>query len=401
MYNLKKTPIILGMLAATAMPLQAQQEQQEQTKDDPWITGLKEGKVLADIRVRYEQVDDDVNDKAKGLTVRTRLGYETASMAGFIVLGEFTNTSTLGLDNYSPEKAGYATIADPTGTDVNRISLRYVGFENTDLGLGRQRINLDNQRWVGNVGWRQKEQTFDALSVDYGALGGDLKISYDYMTRVNGITESFDHRASNHVANVAYSGWDVGTLVGYAYFLNNQTTEEKNNTVGARFSGGIQSGDLKWLYTAELARQKYDPDIGSSATADYLSLEGGLNVGVMQFKLGYEILGSDGGDYGLQTPLATKHKFNGWADKFLGTPDGGLRDLYAGVFATLAGVKFGGYYHDFRADDGGNKYGRELDLVASKTFAKYYTVGAKYANYKADDFSNDTQKFWLWFNFKY
>jgi hypothetical protein len=32
-----------------------------------------------------------------------------------------------------------------------------------DLTLGRQRINLDDQRFVGSVGWRQNEQTFDAV----------------------------------------------------------------------------------------------------------------------------------------------------------------------------------------------------------------------------------------------
>ena len=57
--------------------------------------------------------------------------------------------------DYAPERAGFATIVDPEQTEVNRAYLRYRGISRLDIGLGRQRIVLDNQRFVGNVGWRQ------------------------------------------------------------------------------------------------------------------------------------------------------------------------------------------------------------------------------------------------------
>src|SRR3546814_12023345 len=41
----------------------------------------------------------------------------------------------------------------------------------------------------------------------------------------------------------------------------------------------------------------------------------------------YEVLGSDAGVFAFQTPLATLHKFQGWADLFLTTPSAGVRDL--------------------------------------------------------------------------
>ena len=47
--------------------------------------------------------------------------------------------------------------------------------------------------------------------------------------------------------------------------------------------------------------------------------------------LGYEVLGSDDGKKGFATPLATGHKFQGFADKFLTTPNDGVQDLYVGV----------------------------------------------------------------------
>ena len=49
---------------------------------------------------------------------------------------------------------------------------------------------------------------------------------------------------------------------------------------------------------------------------------------------------SEGADKGapftsFQTLLATLHKFQGWADKFLTTPPNGIRDLYGSAGYTL------------------------------------------------------------------
>ena len=65
---------------------------------------------------------------------------------------------------------------------------------------------------------------------------------------------------------------------------------------------------------AELAQA----DRAERAGVDRVELAPAL--GALEFKLGYEELGSNAGLYGLQTPLATLHAFNGWADKFLVTP---------------------------------------------------------------------------------
>ncbi len=50
--------------------------------------------------------------------------------------------------------------------------------------------------------------------------------------------------------------------------------------------------------------------------------------GIGTLGVGYELLGSDDGVAAFQTPLATLHKFNGFADQFLVTPAGGLQDIY-------------------------------------------------------------------------
>ena len=113
-------------------------------------------------------------------------------------------------------------------------------------------------------------------------------------------------------------------------------------------------------------------------------------------KVGYEVLGSDN-NISLKTPLGTNHAFNGWADQFLTAPPEGLRDFYAALTLTWLGVKADVIYHDFKADSGGADYGSELDLSLTTKFGENYLLQAKYADYNADEFNTDVQKFWLQF----
>jgi len=100
-----------------------------------------------------------------------------------------------------------------------------------------------------------------------------------------------------------------------------------------------------------------------------------------------------------QTPLATLHAFNGWADMFLTTPATGLRDYYAGAthkigVAALPGLNANVTYHQFDSDFGGLNYGSEWDASLGFKLGPVALL-AKYANYKADSFAVDTEKFWL------
>ena len=96
-----------------------------------------------------------------------------------------------------------------------------------------------------------------------------------------------------------------------------------------------------------------------------------------------------------RTPLATLHKFQGWADKFLNTPNAGVDDRYATLQANFLGAKALLVYHRFEAADGGQKYGNEWDFSLAKTFAKKHNLLLKYADYEAKGFATDTTKWWL------
>ena len=124
-----------------------------------------------------------------------------------------------------------------------------------------------------------------------------------------------------------------------------------------------------------------------------------MSHGPVKFTIGYEHLGGSAGvGDKFTTPLATLHKFNGWADKFLATPDAGLVDRYIGVKAKLGPVSCAAIIHDFSADAGSGEFGTELDLEASYPVSKQVKVGVKFAQFEADASSTltDTDKLWFW-----
>jgi hypothetical protein len=298
----------------------------------------------------------------------------------------------------------FSVVADPDGTEVNQALLSYAGISDTLAKYGRQRLTLDNHRWVGNVGWRQNEQTYDGLSIVNTGLP-DTRITYAHISGVNRVfgPDSLVGRytSDSNLVNVAYSGWGIGTLVGYGYLLDfENAAASSSSTYGARFTGkhGV-GGGVDVLYTLELARQSDNANNPASFDLDYRLAEIGGFMNGITGTVGYETLGSNGVT-ALQTPLATLHAANGWADKFLVTPAKGLKDVYASLAGTVAKIKLMGVYHDFSADSGGADYGEEVDLHAWYPFGKY-TVGAKYASYSAKTFSFDTNKFWLYGEFKF
>ncbi len=367
------------------------------------ITG---GKTNADIRFRYETVSQDNALKdATASTLRTRLGYKTAEYKGFTAFGEMEGISAvMGGDDYNSKKNGqsdYSVIADPSGYELNQATLSYSGIPGTAVILGRQRVILDNARFVGNVGWRQNEQTLDAAVIANKSLP-DIIATYAYVDNVNTITGG-DLNVAAHVINVSYAGLSIGKLSGYSYLFDiTDAPALSQKTLGMRFSGTTDLTEgTKLLYTAEYASQSAYKDGATSISADYILGEFGATFSGITAKIGYEVLGSNGKSgidaYGFSTPLATKHAFNGWADQFLKTPESGLQDTYLSVGGKVAGVKLLAVYHNYSADEGDADFGTELNLLAAKAFGKNYVAALKYASFSADDGSGkvDTDKLWF------
>ncbi|MCF6236544.1 MAG: alginate export family protein [Gammaproteobacteria bacterium] len=371
---------------------------------DSIADAMSSGKATVDFRLRYEGVDQTgKSKKANAATLRSRLSYKTSDFQGFSLFMQGEHVKAL-VEDYNSKTNGkndYPVIDDPATTDLNQAYIAY-NMADTTVKLGRQEVVLDNARFVGNVGWRQNAQSFDALTVVNTALA-DTTIIYGYVNNINTITGG-DTDTKTHLVNASYSGLPIGKVTGYGYFLElTDAPATSNSTLGLRFTGDTEVAEgTKLLYTAEFASQSSYKGGANTIEADYFFGEFGVNTSGITAKLGYEVLGGNG-TYAFGTPLATKHGKNGWADMFLVTPKDGLVDLSFSISGKVNGVKLMAVYRNFSADNGSDKYGSEIDLIAVKKFSKNYKLMAKYASYSADtpdtnstlSYKKDTDKLWL------
>jgi hypothetical protein len=383
--------IAAGMLSGTAMAA------------DSLADAVTGGKFSADIRYRYELVDkDNTRDDAKASTIRTRMGWQTDTFHGFGAMLEFENISLIGSERYDDNTGSgntdYQVVADPIGTEVEQAFLSYVGVPDTEIRYGRQRVNFDNQRFIGAVGFRQNDMTHDAATIVNKSLP-DTTLIYGYVFNVNTILGT-DLDTSTHLLNASYAGIPFGTLTGYAYLLDvDDNPAISSSTYGLRFTGAPEIGnDMKLPYGVEYARQTDRADNPANFSHNYLLGEIGIQAMGVTAKVGHERLEGNGGT-AFQTPLATGHAFNGWADMFLSTPATGLHDTYLSVGAKPLDIDVLVVYHDFSSDEGSIDYGTEWNLKLAKSFMEHYSVSVEYADYNADDVfaaSNvDTRKTWL------
>jgi hypothetical protein len=398
-----------------------------------------QGTPIVDARYRYEYVDQNAAkgkaalDQANAQTLRTRLGFQTGKWYGLSSLVEADNVARIGNESFNSTRNGqkqYSVVADPDGTEINQALLRY-DHKYASAIAGRQRINLDNQRFIGSVAWRQNEQTYDGGLVQFKPLAG-LTLTAAYIDNINTVfgpeNGKYDNKTNpanidghSQLFNAQYVVMPELVVSGYAYLLDldNIAVDNKaatsvgtlsSQTTGLRLNGAIAG----FTYAAEYAQQKDYADNPNNLDSDYYLAELGYTVAGVGLKAGYEVLG--GGDDGssskvntsnlaFQTPLATKHAFQGWADVFLSTPADGIEDAYFGATAPLLGGTAQAVYHDYSAQQGGNNYGEELDLSYGHPIpgVKGLVALAKYANYDSADnaVTVDTEKFWLQLQYSY
>jgi len=389
---------------------------------------ITSGKAGVNVRARYENVDqDNISEKADALTARLRLNYQTGQWNGLSGFAEFDHVFHV-LDDFnsgagtSPNRGQYPVVADPEGSDLNQLYIDYAPTDDFKARAGRQRILLDNQRYVGHVGWRQNEQTYDALTLSTTAIA-KTKLQYSYIANVRRIfgerVVAGSDKSNHHLLNAKITLNDSWSLTPYYYLLDYDFTAPEDlldpwdpnewrkatsstGTAGIRIAGNVKAGDSKIALVGEFATQSDAGDSPLSYDADYLhasalwSMDNGLSLG-----LAYESLGSDGGLFSFRTPLATLHAFQGWADKFLTTPPGGIEDLYATVKFKAGKWNLTGVYHDFSVETGSGDYGSEFDLSAGTKLTENYGILFKGAFFSSDSLIPDTNKFWIMFTANY
>lgn len=362
----------------------------------------------AQLRYRHEAVDDEAFARdAAADTLRLRLGYLKTLPRGFGVFAEAEAVAELG-DRFNSGANGetaYPSVPDARALELHQAWLRWQG-ERVVATLGRQRLALDNQRFIGSSSWRQNEQSFDALWLEARPAGGWV-LRYGWLDRVHRAAgdEALDplareRRLDTHVANAAWTG-APGTVVAYGYWHEDQDlATASTRTLGLRWTGTRAVGDASVGWSLEAARQRDHAGNPLAIDAGYWLVEPSLAARGLTWKLGWEHLGGNGST-AFQTPLATLHAVNGWADKFTTTPANGLEDRYASVAGAFGRGRLQGKlgwslaWHDYAADRGGADYGREWNASLSFPVVAKITALLKFADYRSDGFARDTRKLWL------
>lgn len=378
------------------------------------IFGDIPGKFILDMRLRGEAVDQDGKaDDAEALTLRTRFGYESENYDGFQFLVEGENTVHL-VDDFNDTINGlgnFPVVADPESTQLNRLHISYDGIENTKAILGRQRIILGDARYIGNVGFRQNEQTFDAVVLSHKPTE-KISLTYAYINKA--ITLFGEKSPKAELDMDTHTLWaglktQVGTVTAFGILADfDDNAAASNATYGLNLAGSISDKEdgVSLSYKFEYARQK---DYGNSPTSFELDMyrsEVGLKTGPFAAGLGVELLEGNGAR-GFTTPMATLHKYQGFADAFLSTPADGIRDLYAKASykvknpPLVKGLSFAVVYHDYETENGGHNLGSEIDAVATAKINDRTSLQLKYANFNGSSMGPaDREKIWLALSWK-
>jgi hypothetical protein len=411
------------------------------------LDAISQGKPMTSFRLRYENVNQEgyqstaANAKkletGEGFTLRSLIGWQTAPFKDFSFAAQLTDVHDFN-DDFNdrrdnvpePGKSRYPNIVDPAYTDINQLYVDWSGIKDTKLRLGRQQLNLDNVRFIGDIGFRQNMQVFDGVSVLNKSIR-DVEIFAAHFSKVRQITTKL--RDGNvDIVNAKYKISPTESLIAYGYLvdmenlgqnggnpaavataaqggnglggssdvpasatnINPAQTDASSKTFGVRLDGAHKvNDDWKVLYTAEYAKQNDYRGGNPLIDAHYFKLGGGAAYGAWSVRLDHEKLSSNDAKYAFQTPLGTNHLFQGWADVFLVTPRQGMEDTFISIAGSFAKAKLYAEYHMFKSDEKyqslngkfGDQYGTELDLSIAYPFSKALLGKVEYARFNESD----------------
>ena len=359
-------------------------------------------------RARVAQVDADNNGKAASLLFRLRA--ESNWSTQFSTLIEVDHVELGWKDQFSNgvHFNGNPVIPDAAGTDLNQAFMRYSPSNTLQLTLGREAVNLGNQRFVGTNGFWQNEQTLDTagFKFEFGIASNVLYRYVDNANRINGeeagknlsLTDSIfaannglrpapflgDHDHNTHLLFARFKEWDYSQVEAYYFDMDIiDAAALSNQTLGLRYEYKGRWGILRTKAHGELALQERT-EINNDAILQFYDVGVGIGYGNNEISINYQRLGESSG-ISFVMPLASLHDQNGWVDKFLLTPSTGLRDYTLHYIWRKNPIKIDARYHVFHSDNHDSALGEEFDIDIIFKFNRENSVLLRYADFDSSD----------------
>ena len=410
---------VLLCLATPGMPALAQLTL-PQFKPQSDTSFLSKFRLSSDLRLRYQLLESDdfaLNANSATLRLHSALEFDVTDKITFLVEGEGITSLVDEFNDGTGNNPQFPAIPDPSGLELNRLQLATTLIPKTRVTLGRQRIAIDDSRFIGTFDFRQNDQTIDGVRAETRLFGpGVLDVGYfNQVNRplgndnINGTFEgdSFfvNYGAQSPIGRIA--AFHYSTELETQPFADNQIAAApvtqgplagmnfSSRTTGVRILGRRHWDDFGIVWEGAFARQSDFAGNPLDYSANYGLAALTLEPKNWTVKLRGEILGSGDGQ-GFQTPLGTLHKFQGFSDQFLVTPEQGVRDYSAqlqynfGQIGPFSAVKAFGRYHVFEADTDGSSLGEELNFSLSAKLNRS-KFALEFARYEADQFSQDNQ----------
>lgn len=466
-HRLRQVPVAV-LWAALSMQVMAAEE--EILPEYTFMDAIKTGKNMTSFRLRYEHVDQDglqpgaysdaastpnptgtqALKDANALTLRSLIGWQTAPYHNWSFAAQLINVSKLdsdfndGTNSFRTNGASnqnnrieYAKVVDPDHTDINQLYVDWTGIKNTRVRAGRQQVNLDNVRFIGDIAFRQVMQVFDGVSV-FNKTIPDTELFLAHFGKVSQIFTT-ERTGNLDIINARYRISPTEFLVGYGYLSDfdnlgmgnawfgagaaNLAANQSNKTFGIRLDGTHPfTPNYRAHYTAEYAKQTDYKGGDDRIDAHYYKLGGGFGIDNFNLRVDQELLSSNN-QYAFQTPFGTNHLFQGWVDKFLVTPRAGMKDTFVTATYRYGDFMFFADYHVLNSDEdfntvnggtarNGNRYGTEWNAAVTWNVDKNWMTKLEYGKFSEDDqfaaaantISNvagtrgrirDTEKLWL------
>ena len=311
----------------------------------------------------------------------------------------------------SPSFTRTGTSNASTGLDVHQAYLlvKNVWGSNLALKVGRQEMVFDEARLIGNIGWIQQAQSFDAIRADFNAAGLGFTTFYS-QTLANDTHPTMGPTIVAGTRDGHFGGaritYKIGEgkndrITGYYYICNNTSTGGNDvydnlNILGIYFNK--QLGKVRVRLDGAYEFGDRSAVAGPALNVDAYMLTGAIEmkhgaghggkIGLWVDYLSGDSNGADRDQNQFVTPYATNHKFYGHIDKFLNNPVTGLIDLAVkGSIGITPSTKVQAHFHNFSAASTrtgvASNYGQEIDLQITHKLAANTALRAGYSHYFA------------------